>query len=171
MAAFGRFKRPDTSRRIWTTIPGWGTSGNEGHPDSSKPVWYPIGSKSLLAELHRRATCGKAAVSIGVPTGGAIPNVSTLNSFSGQIVANAVVVAAGTGGSISVGHGINSRDRRHQRLLHGSPGLQWTNRTHRQYREPPTLRLRRGRHVDHSRGRVTSDRTGGRPMTDRADWG
>ncbi|MBL8211596.1 MAG: hypothetical protein JNK87_12825 [Bryobacterales bacterium] len=36
------------------------------------------------------------------PTGMARPNVSTLNSFQGQIVANAAIVAAGTGGAISL---------------------------------------------------------------------
>jgi hypothetical protein len=36
------------------------------------------------------------------PTGTARPNVSTLNSFQGQIVANAAIVAAGLGGAISV---------------------------------------------------------------------
>jgi hypothetical protein len=36
------------------------------------------------------------------PTGQQIPNVSTLNSLSGAIVANAAIVPAGTSGAISV---------------------------------------------------------------------
>jgi hypothetical protein len=36
------------------------------------------------------------------PTGQAQPNVSTLNSWTGKVVANAAIVPAGTGGSISV---------------------------------------------------------------------
>ena len=36
------------------------------------------------------------------PTGQALPNVSTLNSYSGTVVANAAIVPAGTGGAISV---------------------------------------------------------------------
>jgi hypothetical protein len=36
------------------------------------------------------------------PTGGAQPLVSTLNAFAGQVVANAAIVPAGTGGSIEV---------------------------------------------------------------------
>lgn len=36
------------------------------------------------------------------PTGSARPNVSTLNSFTGRIVANAAIVPAGTGGAVSV---------------------------------------------------------------------
>ncbi len=36
------------------------------------------------------------------PTGSPIPNVSTLNSLSGAIVANAAIVPAGTGGAVSV---------------------------------------------------------------------
>ncbi len=36
------------------------------------------------------------------PTGGAQPNVSTLNSWDGKVVANAALVAAGTNGSVSV---------------------------------------------------------------------
>jgi hypothetical protein len=36
------------------------------------------------------------------PTGATRPNVSTLNSFTGRIVANAAIVPAGSGGAISV---------------------------------------------------------------------
>ena len=36
------------------------------------------------------------------PTGSAQPNVSTLNSWDGAVVANAAIVPAGTGGAISV---------------------------------------------------------------------
>ncbi|MBL8222665.1 MAG: hypothetical protein JNL62_25730, partial [Bryobacterales bacterium] len=36
------------------------------------------------------------------PTGTTIPNVSTLNSFNGNVVANAAVVPAGTNGSITI---------------------------------------------------------------------
>jgi hypothetical protein len=36
------------------------------------------------------------------PTGGSFPTGSTLNSFNGRIVANAAIVAAGTGGAISI---------------------------------------------------------------------
>ena len=36
------------------------------------------------------------------PTGGARPNVSTLNSWDGSIVANAAIVPAGAEGAISV---------------------------------------------------------------------
>jgi hypothetical protein len=36
------------------------------------------------------------------PTGGSRPNVSTLNDVPGQIIANAAIVVAGTGGDVSV---------------------------------------------------------------------
>jgi hypothetical protein len=35
------------------------------------------------------------------PAGSSLPNVSTLNSYNGQVVANAAIVPAGTGGAIS----------------------------------------------------------------------
>jgi hypothetical protein len=36
------------------------------------------------------------------PTGNSMPNVSTLNSYSGTVVANAAIVPAGIGGAISI---------------------------------------------------------------------
>ncbi len=36
------------------------------------------------------------------PTGGSLPNVSTLNDYTGTVVANAAIVGAGTGGDVSV---------------------------------------------------------------------
>jgi hypothetical protein len=36
------------------------------------------------------------------PTGSSMPNVSTLNSYTGTVVANAAIVPAGTAGAISV---------------------------------------------------------------------
>ena len=41
-------------------------------------------------------------MSVAWPTGSPRPQVSTLNSFDGAVVANAAVVPAGTGGAISV---------------------------------------------------------------------
>jgi hypothetical protein len=38
---------------------------------------------------------------LAYPTGGALPFASTLNSYDGRVVANAAIVAAGTGGAIS----------------------------------------------------------------------
>jgi hypothetical protein len=39
---------------------------------------------------------------LAYPTGGQLPTASTLNSYDGRVVANAAIVAAGTGGAVSV---------------------------------------------------------------------
>jgi hypothetical protein len=52
------------------------------------------------------------------PPGDPYPGVSTLNSTDGSVIANAAIVPAGTGGSITVVAGRSDRpDHRHQRVF------------------------------------------------------
>ena len=71
-------------------------------PDSFLGVLHSIDRPGVFVELHRGS--GRAA---GFPLGVAgrrapIPGVSTLNSTDGSVIANAAIVPAGTGGSITV---------------------------------------------------------------------
>jgi hypothetical protein len=103
---------PVTPCRVADTRAGQGTTGNFGPPtlngNTTRDLPVPSGRCSIPA------TAQAYALNVTVvpheplgyltlwPTGQNQPLVSTLNSFHGGVVANAAIVPAGAGGSISV---------------------------------------------------------------------
>ncbi|MDX1983962.1 MAG: FG-GAP repeat protein [Bryobacteraceae bacterium] len=103
---------PVTPCRVADTRAGQGTTGNFGPPtlngNTTRDLPIPTGRCNIPA------TAQAYALNVTVvpheplgylslwPTGQSQPLVSTLNSFHGGIVANAAIVPAGAGGSISV---------------------------------------------------------------------
>ena len=59
-------------------------------------------STRLMADVVTVVPDGALGYLSAWQTGAAQPNVSTLNSWDGSVVANAAIVPAGTGGAISV---------------------------------------------------------------------
>ncbi len=103
---------PITPCRIMDTRAGQGTTGSFGPPTfaagTSRDVPVPAGpcgipstAKAYSFNATVVPTEPLAYLSLW-PTGVAQPQVSTLNSFHGGIVANAAIVPAGTNGSVSV---------------------------------------------------------------------
>ncbi|MBL8230256.1 MAG: hypothetical protein JNL98_17330 [Bryobacterales bacterium] len=102
---------PVTPCRVVDTRPGQGKTGSFGPP-------MPLGGSTRTVPVPA-AGCGIPATAVAYslnitvvpvgplsylavwPAGSPQPNVSTLNSFEGRVVANAALVPAGTGGAIN----------------------------------------------------------------------
>ena len=111
-AAGGLQFYPVSPCRIADTRTGAGFSGAFGSPSmaAGTPRSFPV--PSSICEIP--ATAGAYSFNFTVvppgplgllttwPTGNAMPNASTLNSYNGTVVANAAIVPAGTGGAISI---------------------------------------------------------------------
>ncbi|MDX1983860.1 MAG: FG-GAP repeat protein [Bryobacteraceae bacterium] len=103
---------PITPCRVADTRPGQGTTGNFGPPsmtaNSTRDLPIPQGRCGIpsIAQAYSLNITVVPGGPFGFlttwPTGQARPTVSTLNSLHGGIVANAAIVPAGTGGSVSV---------------------------------------------------------------------
>ena len=65
------------------------------HPIAGTPAGYSL-NVTVLPATQRLSYLS------AWPTGQARPNVSTLNSWTGKVVANAAIVPAGTNASVSV---------------------------------------------------------------------
>jgi uncharacterized protein YqgV (UPF0045/DUF77 family) len=103
---------PVSPCRIADTRTGAGFSGAFGSPSmaAETPRSFPV--PSSICEIP--ASSGAYSFNFTVvppgplgllttwPTGNAMPNASTLNSYNGTVVANAAIVPAGTGGAISI---------------------------------------------------------------------
>ena len=103
---------PVTPCRVADTRPGAGFTGSSGPPfmGAGTTRAFPVSSSSCGIP----ATAAAYSLNVTVvprgylgylsiwPTGQALPNVSTLNSYSGTVVANAAIVPAGSGGAISI---------------------------------------------------------------------
>src|SRR5258708_34769303 len=81
---------------------GGSQSSTRDLPIPQGPCGIPSGAKAYSLNITVVPLAGRLQYLTVWPTGGSAPNVSTLNSFNGQTVANAAVVAAGIGGSVSV---------------------------------------------------------------------
>ena len=68
-------------------------------PSSSCGIPASVGAYSLNFTV---VPPGGLAYLSTFPTGQSVPNVSTLNSYTGTVVANAAIVPAGQNGAISV---------------------------------------------------------------------
>lgn len=103
---------PVTPCRISDTRPGEGKTGAFGPPvmsaGTSREIPIPqsacdIPSTARAYSLNITVVPRGALSFLTVwPSGQNRPNASTLNSFQGSVVANAAIVPAGTGGSVSV---------------------------------------------------------------------
>jgi hypothetical protein len=103
---------PVTPCRVMDTRSGQGKTGAFGPP--SLAAYTPRDVPILAAGCGIPSTAVAYALNFTVvpkgflgylitwPTGIQKPNVSTLNAYDGQVTANAAIVPAGTGGSISV---------------------------------------------------------------------
>ena len=111
-AAGGLQFYPVTPCRIADTRTGAGFPGPFGPPSMVALVGRSFPIPSSICELP--ASAGAYSFNFTVvppaplgflttwPTGNSMPNVSTLNSYNGSVVANAAIVPAGTGGAVSV---------------------------------------------------------------------
>lgn len=103
---------PVTPCRLVDTRPEGGKAGSFGPPfvpgGGVRVVPVALGSCDIPATataFSMNITViprGSLAYLIAYPTGQTRPNASTLNSFEGRVVANAAMVPAGIGGSISI---------------------------------------------------------------------
>jgi hypothetical protein len=103
---------PITPCRIMDTRPGEGTQGAFGPPSIAGGSNRTIPVTQANCGIPGGATAyslnitvipkGPLAFLTAYPTGQARPNVSTLNSFEGSVVANAALVPAGFNGAIDV---------------------------------------------------------------------
>jgi len=97
--------------RVADTRAGSGKFGSYGPPriEGGTSREIPVPASGCGAPANAQAYSvnvtavppGPLAYITAYPTGTAVPLVSTLNSFNGQVVANAALVPAGTNGSIS----------------------------------------------------------------------
>jgi hypothetical protein len=76
------------------------TSRSFAVPQSSCGV--PTGAGAYSFNFTAVPHAPQLGIFIAWPTGLALPNVSTMNSYNGSVVANAAIVPAGTGGAISI---------------------------------------------------------------------
>jgi streptogramin lyase len=103
---------PVTPCRVADTRAGAGFTGAFGPPSMAAGTQrsFPIPSSSCGIPATAAAYSfnftvvppGPLGVLTTWPTGKAMPNASTLNSYTGTVVANAAIVPAGTGGAISI---------------------------------------------------------------------
>ena len=103
---------PVTPCRVADTRSGGGKSGAFGPPSmaagTERAFPIPLGSCGIPATAAAYSLNftvvpkGYLGFLTTWPTGQAEPNASTLNSYSGAVVANAAIVPAGTGGAIDV---------------------------------------------------------------------
>jgi hypothetical protein len=104
---------PVTPCRVADTRAGGGKSGSFGPPsmgaNSQRSFPVPSGScgiPSSATAYSFNVTAVPQTNYLGYltiwPTGQSVPGVSTLNSYTGTVVANAAIVPAGTGGAASV---------------------------------------------------------------------
>jgi len=103
---------PLTPCRVADTRAGAGFSGTQGPPylsggtSRSFPVAGLCGVPASASAYSLNVTVVPLAAALGYlttwPTGQAQPLASTLNSWEGQVVANAALVPAGTSGNISI---------------------------------------------------------------------
>ena len=108
--ANGYFFYPVSPCRVADTRSGAGKSGLFGPPMINGARNFPVPSSGCnLPSSAMAYSLNFTVIPQGYlgflttwPMGQAEPVVSTLNSYAGQIVANAAIVPAGTGGSISV---------------------------------------------------------------------
>ncbi|MBL8175585.1 MAG: collagen-like protein [Bryobacterales bacterium] len=81
--------------------PAMGASTQRVIPVPSGRCEIPAGARAYSLNITV-APQRPLAYLTAYPTGATIPNVSTLNSFDGRIVANAAIVPAGAGGAITI---------------------------------------------------------------------
>ncbi|HUQ94759.1 MAG TPA: hypothetical protein VM120_23970 [Bryobacteraceae bacterium] len=103
---------PVTPCRLVDTRPGEGRNGNFGPPLIAGGTTRDIPVTQGVCNIPAAARAYSLNVTVVparplsfltiYPTGQQRPDVSTLNAFEGQIVANAAIVPAGTNGSISI---------------------------------------------------------------------
>jgi endosialidase-like protein len=108
-----------TPCRIANTTAAGGFTGAYGPPALSQGVprdftlagqcGIPGTAQAVSLNLTVVNTKGPGFIRI-FPTGGVNPTVSTLNYVAGQVIANAAVVALGTGGAVTVVAGVSDTD-------------------------------------------------------------
>lgn len=101
-----------TPCRLVDTRPEYGFTGLFGPPmvEAGQRREFPVGAGPCGIPANARAySLNVTVIPIGIlqyltvfPSGLPVPNVSTLNSFEGKVVANAAVVPAGANGGIAV---------------------------------------------------------------------
>jgi hypothetical protein len=94
------------TRGYGTYGPGFGPPFMPGNTSRSFSVLtsgctIPASAKAYSLNITVVPRQGRLVYLVAWPTGGSVPFASTLNSYDGRVVANAAIVAAGTGGAIS----------------------------------------------------------------------
>ena len=69
---------------------------------AASPCAIPPGAGAYSFNFTAVPQAPQLGIFITWPTGGAQPNVSTMNSYNGSVVSNAAIVPAGNGGAISI---------------------------------------------------------------------